>query len=59
MPLLGAQARELATAICIAPPEIREYKGMEHIKNQALGYLARICAAAEEGQLARELVHSG
>jgi hypothetical protein len=48
LPLCWGQARELATAICLAPEEIHEYKGMKHIKKQALGYLQRICAAQGE-----------
>ena len=51
-----AQARELATAICLAPEVIHEYKGMKHIKKQALGYLQRICAA--EGQQLTENAQS-
>ena len=40
------QARELATAMCLTPQDVMDYKGMTHIKGAALGYLQRICDAA-------------
>ena len=40
------QARELATAMCLTPKDVMDYKGMTHIKGAALGYLQRICEAA-------------